>query len=499
MLKRPLIVLAVALVSPATRAAVIHVPGDQPTIQAGIDAAVSGDEVVVAPGTYAMEELQTVIINSKNITLRSSGGAEMTTIRGGGTFPVIHLGVNTSVVQGFTITEGTWYDHPVIHGGGISIQGGSPTILEGKDWRRILDRLRARFHIGEDAEIAVEMDPRHTTRDYVRTLAAAGVNRASLGVQDFHPEVQAAINRIQPFAVTARVIGWLRRHGIARINMDLMYGLPHQTVDDVRRTVEAILPLAPDRLAVFGYAHVPWMKSHQKMIDEAALPNVDERLQQAEAMAQALTAHGHQRIGLDHFARADDPLSIALRTGRLRRNFQGYTTDRADTLLGFGASAIGSAAGGASGSDPPQATSAKSAENKTVISNLLVIRMLHRDCSNCVGTLRIQRNAFCNNADMNQGQRGYSPQTGSSLRSQDQSTFESQKIWPLGLISGLLSRLPAGMTAILRSGATRGNGLPQFLQKTVLNRSASGTLKLPIRSSSSVHSAASGLRIMLLA
>jgi len=220
--------------------------------------------------------------------------------------------------------------------------GGSPTILEGKDWRRILDRLRARFHIGEDAEIAVEMDPRHTTEDYVRTLAAAGVNRASLGVQDFHPVVQAAINRIQPYAVTERVIGWLRRHGIARINMDLMYGLPHQTAGRVRDMVDQACRLRPDRVALFGYAHVPWMKPHQKMIDETVLPGTEERWRQYTTGSARLVEKGYVAVGLDHFARPGDPLAVALAEGRLHRNFQGYTTDEAPVLLGFGASAVGS-------------------------------------------------------------------------------------------------------------------------------------------------------------
>jgi oxygen-independent coproporphyrinogen-3 oxidase len=220
--------------------------------------------------------------------------------------------------------------------------GGTPTILSDDDLAALMAGLRNRFDLTVDAEIAIETDPRTLTPETTRALAAAGVTRASLGVQDCNTHVQTAINRIQPFEQTEAAVAALRTVGIDRINIDLMYGLPHQTVADVRRTVDAVLPLTPDRLAVFGYAHVPWMKSHQKMIDEAALPNAEERLQQAEAMAQALVAHGYRRIGLDHFARADDPLSVALQTGRLRRNFQGYTTDRADTLLGFGASAIGS-------------------------------------------------------------------------------------------------------------------------------------------------------------
>jgi oxygen-independent coproporphyrinogen-3 oxidase len=220
--------------------------------------------------------------------------------------------------------------------------GGTPTILSNNDLDAVLAGLRDRFEFASDAEIAIEADPRTLTYEKTVALADAGINRASLGVQDCNAHVQAAINRLQPFEQTVAAVTALRAVGIQRINIDLMYGLPHQTVDDIRRTIDAVLPLAPDRLAVFGYAHVPWMKSHQKMIDDTALPGTDERLQQSEAMAQALVANGYQRIGLDHFARADDALSVALQTGNLRRNFQGYTTDQADTLIGFGASAIGS-------------------------------------------------------------------------------------------------------------------------------------------------------------
>jgi len=219
--------------------------------------------------------------------------------------------------------------------------GGSPTMLEGADWRRMVERLRARFQIGADAEIAVEMDPRTATRAYVETLAAAGVNRASIGVQDFHPDVQAAVNRIQPYEITERAIGWLRECGIQGLNMDLMYGLPGQTVARVRDMVDQAAALAPERVALFGYAHVPWMKSHQKMIDEAALPDAPERLRQFEAAAERLLEQGYIAIGLDHFARPDDELAEALVQGRLRRNFQGYTTDISKALLGFGASSIG--------------------------------------------------------------------------------------------------------------------------------------------------------------
>ena len=219
--------------------------------------------------------------------------------------------------------------------------GGTPTILSSEDFAALMDALRARFAFAAAAEIAVEIDPRGLSRAQANALAAAGVTRANLGVQDFTEEVQRAINRIQPFETTARAVEWLRGAGIAAIGFDLMYGLPRQGLAEVIRTVDLAARLAPDRLAVFGYAHVPWMKTHQRMIDESVLPDGAERLEQLEGAAARLAEHGYLRIGLDHFARPDDPMARAQAEGRLRRNFQGYTDDRADTLLGFGASAIG--------------------------------------------------------------------------------------------------------------------------------------------------------------
>ena len=167
------------------------------------------------------------------------------------------------------------------------------------------------------------------------------MTRASIGVQDFDADVQQAINRHQPFEVVERVVGWLRRHGIADVNLDLMYGLPRQTEAKVEAMVDLALRLAPARVALFGYAHVPWMKSHQKLIDEKALPGAVERLHQFAAASARLSAAGYLPVGLDHFARPDDALSAALATGRLHRNFQGYTADDAPVLIGLGASAIG--------------------------------------------------------------------------------------------------------------------------------------------------------------
>lgn len=220
--------------------------------------------------------------------------------------------------------------------------GGSPTMLAPADWLALVAGLREAFSFAAGAEIAVEIDPRDATEDYIAALAEAGVNRASIGVQDFDPEVQAAINRRQPFDVVARVCGWLRRYGITAINLDLMYGLPHQSVAKVEAMVDLAVRLDPARVALFGYAHVPWMKTHQKLIDETALPGSAMRWRQSEAAAARLEAAGLRPVGLDHFARADDPLAIAAANGQLHRNFQGYTTDAAAVLLGFGASAIGS-------------------------------------------------------------------------------------------------------------------------------------------------------------
>ena len=219
--------------------------------------------------------------------------------------------------------------------------GGSPTMLTPDDWRALTAALGRSFVVAEDAEIAVELDPRDATEDYIEALAEAGVTRASIGVQDFDAEVQREINRHQPFEVVERVVGWLRHHGIADVNLDLMYGLPRQTEATVEAMVDLALRLAPARVALFGYAHVPWMKSHQKLIDETTLPDAVERLRQFAAASVRLAAAGYRVIGLDHFARADDGLSAALSAGQLRRNFQGYTADDAPILIGLGASAIG--------------------------------------------------------------------------------------------------------------------------------------------------------------
>ncbi|MBM1170823.1 oxygen-independent coproporphyrinogen III oxidase [Microvirga arabica] len=220
--------------------------------------------------------------------------------------------------------------------------GGTPTILSPEDLKRIMLLLSRTFAIGSGAEIAVEIDPRTITPGHVEALGSAGLNRASLGVQDFDPLVQKTIKRIQSFEQTAKVARWLRETGVTGLNLDLMYGLPYQTSDSVVRSVSLALELDPDRIALFGYAHVPWMKRHQALLPEEALPDAVARVEQSTAAASALLRAGYVQIGIDHFAKPSDSLALRQREGRLHRNFQGYTTDEATALIGFGTSAIGS-------------------------------------------------------------------------------------------------------------------------------------------------------------
>jgi oxygen-independent coproporphyrinogen-3 oxidase len=219
--------------------------------------------------------------------------------------------------------------------------GGTPTILAPEDFLAVQARLAEHFAIEPATEIAIEIDPRVLERPMIEALAEARVSRASFGVQDFDPQVQRAINRWQPYEVTEAAVADLRSVGIASINLDLIYGLPRQSLASVIRTIEHAVGLAPQRVALFGYAHVPWMKPHQQLLPLAELPDSGARWEQALGAAERLQALGYDWIGLDHFARPDDSLALAARSGWLRRNFQGYTTDAAETLIGFGASSIG--------------------------------------------------------------------------------------------------------------------------------------------------------------
>ena len=219
--------------------------------------------------------------------------------------------------------------------------GGSPTLLRPDDMVALKACLAENFAFSAGAEISVEMDPNDLDDARHDALAEIGMTRASLGIQDFDPSVQKAINRIQTFEQTRGVVEAARARGVRSVNCDILYGLPHQTVETLAQTVLAVISLAPDRIALFGYAHVPWMKKHQKMIDEAVLPGVVARFDQMQMAAEMLVGAGYEAIGIDHFALPTDRLAVAARNGGLRRNFQGYTDDAADALIGLGASSIG--------------------------------------------------------------------------------------------------------------------------------------------------------------
>ncbi len=184
------------------------------------------------------------------------------------------------------------------------------------------------------------MDPRELTREHVRALRESGFNRVSLGVQDLDDRVQHAVNRVQPEGLVREVYDWVREEGYASVNFDLMIGLPQQTPSSFEQTLDKVIGMAPDRFAVFNYAHVPWMKKHQKLIREESLPQTDARLALQKLTLEKLTAAGYVYIGMDHFARPDDELVKAQRAKTLYRNFQGYTTHKDCDILAFGASAI---------------------------------------------------------------------------------------------------------------------------------------------------------------
>lgn len=219
--------------------------------------------------------------------------------------------------------------------------GGTPSILSPDDFLGLVDRIREGFSWSDDIEHAMELDPRSITPQLVDMLRQGGINRINLGVQDFNPDVQLAIGRWQPYELVVDKVEFLRGAGLERIGFDLMYGLPHQGEHEVALNAARAAGLWPDRIAVFGYAHVPWMKTHQRRIDTAALPDAAQRLSQAQAIAHILRGAGYKAIGIDHFALPHDALAAAAAARTLRRNFQGYTSDPADALIGVGASAIG--------------------------------------------------------------------------------------------------------------------------------------------------------------
>lgn len=218
--------------------------------------------------------------------------------------------------------------------------GGSPTILTPALIDSLMAAITAATPFDDNYEFSVEIDPTACNDEKIAAFARGGMNRASIGVQDFNPRVQAAIGRPQTYELTRDTVASLRNHGVPSINLDMVYGLPYQDLTALKSTVEKVISLSPDRVALFGYAHVPWMAKRQKMISEDSLPGPRERFEQAETAAEMFAKSGMDAIGIDHFAKPADSLAIAARSGHLRRNFQGYTDDRSNALIGLGASSI---------------------------------------------------------------------------------------------------------------------------------------------------------------
>jgi oxygen-independent coproporphyrinogen-3 oxidase len=225
----------------------------------------------------------------------------------------------------------------------IHLGGGTPTFFPPDELRRLGTLIRSYFSLATDCEFSVEIDPRRLTREHVLALKEIGANRASLGVQDTDPRVQLAIHRFQPQRMNEQAFAWLRENGFRSINVDLIFGLPLQTPTSFAKTIEDVLSLNPDRLSVFSYAHVPWIKPAQKIFDDREqLPGAEEKLAMFAVAHEKLTAAGYLDIGLDHFARPDDELAVAQREGTLHRNFQGYSTRGGASLYSFGISSISS-------------------------------------------------------------------------------------------------------------------------------------------------------------
>jgi oxygen-independent coproporphyrinogen-3 oxidase len=219
--------------------------------------------------------------------------------------------------------------------------GGSPTFLSPDEIRKLGEIIHRHFTFSPEVEAGVEIDPRRLTRDHIVALREIGFNRASLGVQDFDAVVQQAVHRIQPRELTQQVLTWVRELGFSSINFDLIYGLPHQTVESFNRTLDDVLALEPDRLAVFSYAHVPWVKPAQKILEQKILPSPEVKLELLKTVIERLTENNrYVYIGMDHFARPNDELAVAQKRKQLQRNFQGYSTRAGADIYGFGMSSI---------------------------------------------------------------------------------------------------------------------------------------------------------------
>ena len=223
----------------------------------------------------------------------------------------------------------------------LHLGGGTPSYLHPNLLRAVLDGVLRHFELDPDLECSIELDPRVTTPEHLDVLAEAGVNRVSLGVQDFDARVQSLIGRAQSVEQTEALVQGCRDRGIGQVNVDLVYGLPGQTLEGLLHTAQRVLDLGIDRVALYGYAHVPWMASNQRSIDATSLPAAPDRLEMFLAARERFEAAGYVAIGLDHFARPADPLTVATEQGRLHRNFMGYTVRAGDDLIALGVTGIG--------------------------------------------------------------------------------------------------------------------------------------------------------------
>jgi oxygen-independent coproporphyrinogen-3 oxidase len=230
--------------------------------------------------------------------------------------------------------------HPDLNVVQIHFGGGTPTFLKPNQLEQLGNAIHSRFNVTDETEFGVEIDPRRCTKEHIQTLADIGCNRASLGVQDTNKEVQEAIHRIQPFKQTRQITEWLRETGITSINFDLIYGLPKQSATTFKKTMDDVITLKPDRLAVYSYAHIPSIMPAQKLLNEEDMPSTDEKLRMLQQSIEYLTNNKYRFIGMDHFSREDEELSMAADEGTLQRNFQGYSTHSGADLYAFGMSGI---------------------------------------------------------------------------------------------------------------------------------------------------------------
>ncbi len=223
--------------------------------------------------------------------------------------------------------------------------GGTPTFFSAKELETIIKTIKGHFkNFAKDAEISCEIDPRHINEEQMKVMSRAGFNRVSFGIQDFNEKVQVAVHRVQPYDITKKAMDLARKYNMISVNVDLIYGLPFQTLETFKETLEKVITLNPNRFAVFNYAHVPWLKKTMRKIDETTLPRPDVKLQIMQYTIKFMESHGYKMIGMDHFAKPDDELFKAIKKGELHRNFQGYTTKGGADLIGVGLTSIGEGA-----------------------------------------------------------------------------------------------------------------------------------------------------------